>query len=181
MSHFSYSRDFDGVADVFVRSPDLYRPLLDFIEAVMIGPSELSKAEREVIAAHVSHLNGCDFCVEAHRATLLAMDVAAETVSTLENGTDIEGVSDAVRHLLVFAGKLTRTPAAVTREDIEVLTGLGIAEQTIEDTVNVVSLFNYINRLVDAFGVEGSPDHFKLVGRSLARNGYASLLRRKAA
>lgn len=181
MSHFSYSKDFDGVADVFLRSPDLYRPLLDFIETVMTGPSELTKAEREIIAAHVSHLNGCDFCVEAHRATLLAMDIPAETVSTLGKGVDVDGISDMVRGLLAFAGKLTLTPAAVTRKDIEVLAGLGISEQTIEDTVNVVSLFNYVNRLVDAFGVEGSPDYFKLVGRSLARYGYASLLRQKAA
>ena len=181
MSHFSYSKDFKGVADVFLRSPDLYRPLLDFIEAVMVGPSELTKAEREIIAAHVSHLNGCDFCVDAHRATLLAMDVSAETVSTLDRGADIDGISDPVRHLLVFAGKLTRTPAAVNGKDVEVLTALGISEQTIEDTVNVVSLFNYVNRLVDAFGVQGDPDYFKLVGRSLARNGYAGLLQQKAA
>ena len=181
MSHFSYSKDFNGVADVFLRSPNVYRPLLDFIETVMVGPSELTKAEREIIAAQVSRLNGCEFCLEAHRATLSAMDVPTDIVSTLEKGADIEGVSDTVRHLLVFAEKLTRTPAAVTQRDIDILTDLGIAEQTIEDAINVVSLFNYVNRLVDAFGVEGSPDYFKLVGRSLAKNGYANLLRQKAA
>ena len=181
MSYFSFSKDFNGVADVFLRSPGLYRPLLDFIETVMHGPSELTKAEREIIAAHVSRLNGCDFCLEAHRATLAAMGVPAATLSTLGDGAGVDGVSDRVRQLLVFAAKLTQAPAALTRDDIDALTGQGISEQTIEDTINVASLFNYVNRLVDAFGVEGSPDYFDLVGRSLARNGYANLLRRKAA
>ncbi len=181
MPNFSYSKDFQGVADVFLRSPNVYRPLLDFIETVMLGPSELTKPEREIIAAHVSRLNGCDFCLDAHRATLTAMGVPAETVSTLDKGAGIEGVSETVRHLLPFAEKLTRTPAAIAQADIDVLIELGVAEQTIEDAINVVSLFNYVNRLVDAFGVEGSPDYFKLVGHSLATNGYASLLRHKAA
>ncbi|MEO1245035.1 MAG: peroxidase-related enzyme [Pseudomonadota bacterium] len=178
MTHFSYAKNFQGVADVFLRAPAVYRPLLDFIETVMIGPSALSKEEREIIAAHVSRLNGCDFCVAAHRATLAAMGVSPETLATLDQGANIEKVSAAVRPLLVFAEKLTRSPDAVRQTDIDALTGLGIAEQTIEDAVNVISLFNYVNRLVDAFGVEGSPDYFKLVGRSLAANGYANLLGR---
>ena len=181
MANFSYSRNFKGVADVFLRSPERYRPLLDFIETVMLGESELTKAEREIIAAHVSRINGCDFCVEAHRATLAAMGVNEDTVSTLDQGVDVEGVSDPVRHLLVFAEKLTRTPAAVTESDINALTERGVAEQTIEDTINVVSVFNYVNRLVDAFGVKGDSGYFKLVGASLATSGYAKLLGPRAA
>jgi len=177
MSHFSYSKPFQGVADVFLRSPEFYRPLLGFIENVMVGPSALSKVEREIIAAHVSRLNGCDFCVSAHRATLVAMQVSEHTLDTLDQGANIDGVSDNLRHLLVFAEKLTRTPHDMTQADIDALTRLGIAEQTIEDAINVISLFNYVNRLVDAFGVEGSPDYFRLVGRSLARSGYAGLLK----
>ena len=177
MANFSYSRNFKGVADVFLRSPKLYKPLLAFIENVMVGESELSKAEREIIAAHVSRINGCHFCVEAHRATLTAMGVDEATVSTLERGPKINGVRNQVKDLLVFSEKLTRTPAEVTIADIEALKDKGVSEQTIEDTINVVSLLNYLNRLVDAFGVEGSPDYFKMVGASLAKNGYAALIR----
>ena len=181
MSYFSYSKNFQGVADVFLRSPEFYRPLLHFIENVMVGPSSLTKVEREIIAAHVSRLNGCDFCVSAHHATPAAMDVPDPTLDTLDQGANIEGVSDDLRYLLVFAEKLTRSPHDMTRADIEALTRLGIAEQTVEDAINVISLFNYVNRLVDAFGVEGSPDYFRLVGRSLARSGYAGLLKHDAA
>lgn len=181
MANLSYSRNYKGVAEVFLRSPTLYQPLLEFFENVMVGDSMLSKEEREIIATHVSYINGCHFCVEAHRATLTAMGVDEATLSTLDMGANISGVSDQVKDLLVFSEKLTLTPAEITIADIDVLKNNGISEQTIEDTINVVSLLNYLNRLVDAFGVEGSPDYFKMVGASLARNGYAQLLRRQAA
>lgn len=176
MPNFSYARNFNGVADVFLRSPKLYKPLLDFIENVMLGASTLSKQEREIIAAHVSHINGCHFCVAAHRATLLAMGANEMTAATLEMGPNIKGISDQIKNLLMFAEKLTRIPAQITIADIDALKEQGISEQTIEDTVNVVSLFNYVNRLVDSFGVVGSPNYFSVVGTSLARNGYSALI-----
>ncbi len=176
MTNFSYSRNFKGVADVFLRSPKHYKPLLEFFENVMVGESELSKAEREIIATHVSRINGCQFCVEGHRATLIAMGVDEATVSTLEMGPNIDGISEQVKELLVFSEKLTRTPAEITIADIDALKDKGVSEQTIEDTINVVSLLNYVNRIVDAFGVEGSPDYFKMIGASLAKNGYAALI-----
>lgn len=176
MTNLSYSRNFNGVADVFLRSPKRYKPLLQFFENVMIDESELSKAEREIIATHVSRINGCHFCVEAHRATLAAMGVDEATLATLEMAPNIDGVSSQLKALLVFSEKLTRTPADITIADIDALKDTGISEQTIEDTINVVSLLNYLNRLVDAFGVEGSPHYFKMVGVSLANNGYAALI-----
>ena len=176
MTNFSYSQNYKGIADVFLRSPEVYKPLLQFFENVMLGESELSKEEREIIATHVSIINGCHFCVEAHSATLRAMNVDEETLSTLKSGADIAGVSDQLKDLLIFSEKLTRTPAEISISDIEALKDKGVAEQTVEDTVNVVSALNYLNRLVDAFGVEGNPSYFKMVGAALAKNGYAALL-----
>ncbi len=181
MANFSYSRHFAGVADVFLRSPRYYRPLLDFIENVMVGESALSPAEREIIAARVSHINGCHFCVNAHIATLEAMGVDSETTSALREGCEPSGIRDKLKQLLTFAEKLTKTPAAVSKTDIDALKDQGIPEQVVEDAINVVALFGYMNRLVDAFGVEGAPEYFKMVGTALAKNGYAKLLPPQAA
>ncbi len=176
MPHLTYAKDFQGVADVFLRSPAIYKPLLEFIENVMVGPSDLSKPEREILAAHVSSLNGCDFCLGAHRATLAAMDTGAEVIDSLEHGSKMEGVSDQLRAILDFATKLTRDPGGIGKADIDALITEGIAEQTIEDAINVISLFNYVNRLVDSFGVEGGPSYFEYVGTALANHGYTPLL-----
>lgn len=176
MSYFSFSRHFKGVADVFMRSPETYRPLLDFLEVVMLGESELSKAEREVLAARVSTINGCDFCVQAHLATLAAMGVSEAELNTLQGNAFAASGEPRFGRLLSFAERLTRTPQEVGQRDIDELTQGGVSEQAIEDAINVVALFNYVNRLVDAFGVAGNPTYFANVGRALARDGYAKLL-----
>ena len=148
MANLSYSRNFKGVADVFLRSPTLYKPLLGFIENVMVGESELSKAEREIIAAHVSRINGCHFCVEAHRATLTAMGVDEATVATLEMGPNIDGVSDELKNLLVFSEKLTRTPAEITIADIDA-NAAKHCERGISDAADGLIFFcPYIDQLV---------------------------------
>jgi len=39
MSFFSYSKNFQGVAEVFLRDPERYAPVLHFLEKVMVGES----------------------------------------------------------------------------------------------------------------------------------------------
>ena len=177
MPYLSYAKDFQGVADVFLRDPNRYAPLLQFIEAVMAGESGLSKADREMIAAHVSKLNGCDFCLGAHKWTLAAMDIDAHAIAAIEAGPDDPNLDDRLRPILRFAAKLTLSPETVGQADIEALRSEGWSEQTIEDAINVVALFNYVNRLVDGFGIEGNEAYFKHVGAALAQQGYAPLIR----
>ncbi len=176
MSHFSFSRRYNGVADVFLRSPQTYRPLLNFLEVVMLGESELSKVEREVLAARVSALNGCEFCVQAHLATLAALGVQEADLNRLRADACAAFGESGFQRLLDFAEQLTRAPHAIDQDDIDTLLAAGVSEQAIEDAINVIALFNYVNRLVDAFGVQGNPRYFEGVGRALARDGYAKLL-----
>ena len=176
MANLGYSKNFQGVADVFLRSPTLYTPLLQFIEQVMTGPSDLTKAEREIIAAHVSKINHCGFCLGAPRSTLAAMNVDEATLSTLENGVAMAGVSDKLRAVLTFAAKLTETPRTIGQDNIKTLQEQGWKDQAIEDAINVIALFNYVNRLVDAFGIKGNQKYFDHVGAALAAQGYAPLI-----
>ena len=177
MSYLSYSKDFQGVAEVFLRDPDRYAPLLQFIEAVMVSESALSKAEREMIAAHVSKLNGCGFCLGAHKSTLAAMDIDSQVVAAVEAGPEAAGVDDRLRPILRLATKLTQRPEDVGQCDIDALRAVGWSDQSIEDAINVIALFNYVNRLVDAFGIKGNEAYFKQVGAALAKHGYAPLIK----
>ena len=177
MSNLDFSRNFKGVAEVFLRSPKVYKPLLQFFDNVMVGDSELSKEEREIIAARVSRINGCHFCVGAHEATAAAF---GGNGSTLDAGSETQGASPQLKALLGYADKLTRSPAEIARADIDALKASGISEQAIEDATNVISALNYLNRLVDAFGFEGNPAYFKMVGAALAKSGYAALLPKAA-
>jgi uncharacterized peroxidase-related enzyme len=61
---------------------------------------------------------------------------------------------DADRALLGFAVALTKNPGAMTRHDVEALRAAGFDDRAISDAVQVVSYFNYINRVADGLGVD---------------------------
>lgn len=56
-----------------------------------------------------------------------------------------------------YALKLTRTPSAMTRADVERLRARGLADRDIVDANQVVAYFNYVNRVADGLGVELEP------------------------
>ena len=58
------------------------------------------------------------------------------------------------RALLDYAVKLTLTPARATSQDLEVLRAHGLEDSDILDAVEIISFFNYINRIADALHVD---------------------------
>lgn len=56
-----------------------------------------------------------------------------------------------------YAVKLTRTPAAVEQADINRLRDVGLSDQAISDAAQVISYFNYINRIADGLGIDLEP------------------------
>ncbi|MCP4358477.1 MAG: peroxidase [Chloroflexi bacterium] len=65
----------------------------------------------------------------------------------------------AVDHALcAYAEKLTRTPTEMSEDDLETLRQYGLDDRAIHDATQVISYFNYINRVADALGVE--PEDF---------------------
>jgi uncharacterized peroxidase-related enzyme len=74
---------------------------------------------------------------------------------------------DAQTHgLLDFSAKLTATPAAMGRGDIDALRALGWDDRAVHDTTQVCAYFNYINRIADALGVHPE-DWMDLAGHPL--------------
>lgn len=62
------------------------------------------------------------------------------------------------RALCGFAEKLSRSPANMTPADLDLLRDKGLDDVAIHDATQVISYFNYINRIADALGVE--PESF---------------------
>lgn len=56
--------------------------------------------------------------------------------------------------LLEYAEKVTRSPAACVAADVDALRRAGWSDAAIHDAAQIVAYFNYINRVVDALGVE---------------------------
>lgn len=53
---------------------------------------------------------------------------------------------------------MTRTPAAVRKQDVDTLRKHGLSDRDILDAVEVIAYFNYINRVADALGIDPEPE-----------------------
>ena len=60
--------------------------------------------------------------------------------------------------MLTYAEKLTRTPAAVRRADVDALRAAGFSDADVLAIVQVVGYYAYVNRLADGLGVELEPE-----------------------
>lgn len=62
-------------------------------------------------------------------------------------------LSEADRAMLAYAEKLTLNPSGLTKADLDGLRK-HFSEEQCYDIVVIASLFNFIDRIADAFGVE---------------------------
>lgn len=165
-----------ALLQVFQAYPEAARPLLDLHEVVMRGPSPLSFAERELIAAYVSGLNQCSYCHGVHTATAESFGIPAGRVRAMLADLDSAGVPERLLPLLRYAGKLTRAPAQMTEADAESIFAAGWDDAALHATVSVCGLFNLMNRMVDGLGVRAGEDYFATSGQRLHDLGYAGLV-----
>ncbi len=64
------------------------------------------------------------------------------------------GLETARRALLELTGKLTRHAYKITAEDIEGLRSYGYSDEQIAEAVYDAALFNFLNKVADAFGIK---------------------------
>lgn len=63
-------------------------------------------------------------------------------------------LSSKKREMLVYAEKLTRTPGAMERKDVEALLHAGFSDQDVLHIAEVVGYYAYANRIADGLGIE---------------------------
>ena len=68
------------------------------------------------------------------------------------------GLEPRVRALCDFALKLTHEPASVSGDDAEALRAHGWSDVAIHDAIQVISYFNYVNRVAEAVGIDDEPE-----------------------
>lgn len=91
-----------------------------------------------------------------HGAALRALTDEADWAVAFER--DPQSVRDSLdpadRAMLDYVEKLTRTPAEVTREDVDRLREHGFDDRMIHDVAAVTGYFAFVNRLADGLGIE---------------------------
>jgi alkylhydroperoxidase family enzyme len=116
----------------------------------MRGPSAWSIGDRELMAAFVSKVNECQFCIAAHSATSgLWYGDHAKVAATLAD-VETAPIGEPLRTTLRVLGKLTREHS-VDPDDMRAVPAEGVSPGQIEDALAVWLVFNITDRLADAF------------------------------
>lgn len=143
-----------------------------FTHEAMRGPSAWSVADRELMAAYVSKVNECAFCIGAHTATASQAYRDPAAVQAVLTDLDSAPIEDGLRATLRMLGKLSLT-GDVSAQDVHNVLSAGVSCQQVRDGLAVCAAFSITNRLADAFGFELlSPEAFEAGARYLLKRGY---------
>lgn len=175
MAHFPSLDDGAGMIAAMRLNPAAARLLIAFHTEVMRAPSALSPGERELIAAFVSAQNACRYCHGVHESTARAFGVDPDLIGAWVAG-EFDAVPVRLRPLLTLARKLTLDQAKVTRGDIIAALEGGWDERAVHDAINVIALFNFMNRYVHGHGLSLADGVLTARGQLLMSDGYDRLL-----
>jgi uncharacterized peroxidase-related enzyme len=122
----------------------------------------LPKWYLEALGVYTSSLNKCDYCVEHHTAglrRLLGNDELTDTFLSKAKTGKIVDLFEA-KHLCGFnyAKQITLHLGESSENEIQKLRDVGFTDGEILEINQVVSYFNYVNRMVVSLGVNTDGD-----------------------
>lgn len=143
-----------NIVSVQGQLPEVLRESMRLYREIMFGPSPLSRAQRELLAAVTSSANSTRYCTTAHWHDYRDEVEDQGLVDRIMEDWRSADIDDADRALIAFAEKLTWANATVGPAEIAELRAHGFDDRAISSAVQVVSYFNYINRVADGLGVD---------------------------
>jgi uncharacterized peroxidase-related enzyme len=126
---------------------------------MMLGPSGLTKLEREMIAVVVSAENRCFYCLTAHGAAVRALSGDPALGETLAMNWRAAGLDPRRRAMLEFAVRMTRASAEIVEADRAALRAEGFSDRDIWDIAAVAAFFNMSNRMASAVDMRPNPEY----------------------
>jgi uncharacterized peroxidase-related enzyme len=176
MAHINVPEGAPGIIGPMAAYPETEKPLNALAEVLLRGPSSLTPAERETIAAYVSAGNECRFCCQSHAAAARAhYGERRSVVDRVLVDADTAPISPKMKALLAIADKVRRDGRSVQAADVERARAEGADDRAIHDTVLIAAAFCMFNRYVEGLGTwspEDPADYVESEER-LAKQGYA--------
>ncbi|MGC2620070.1 MAG: peroxidase-related enzyme [Acidobacteriaceae bacterium] len=178
MPHIALEQGVPGIVSAFAFRPETAKPMRALAETLLRGPSTLSSADRETIAAYVSSRNECRFCQLSHSAAaaehLGGSDAHYALIESVKADLDSASVTPKLKSLLRIAGKVQQGGKQVTSADIAAAREQGATDLEIHDTVLIAAAFCMYNRYVDGLATwqPEDPITYRPMGKRMAHEGY---------
>ena len=148
-----------NVLAAYAHRPDKLRAFSLMYNDLMLGPSGLSKLEREMIAVAVSSANRCWYCQVAHGAQVRVLSGDPALGEALVMNWRATPLDPRQTAMLEFALKMTGASAEIVEADRTALREHGFSDEDIWDITAVVGYFNMSNRMASAVGMQPNAEY----------------------
>lgn len=127
---------------------------MDLYLEIMFSKSELSRAEREMMAVVTSVSNRCFYCQIHHSQALNNYWKDENRIQKLRKNYFDAKLNERETALCLFAESLTLNPSDFDElRMVDNLKAAGFSDAAILDATLVIAYFNFVNRIVLALGV----------------------------
>lgn len=176
MPHIPLEDHLPGITGLLEYRRDTAEPIRKLTQFLLRGPSTLTEPERELIASVVSNGNECQFCTNAHTATVDKLLGECETSQAVKENISTSPVSEKMKALLTLASQVQKSGKAVTEKSIQKAKAEGATDIEIHDTVLIAALFSLYNRYVDGLATvtPTDPEFYKGLAERISK-GYMRL------
>jgi uncharacterized peroxidase-related enzyme len=148
-----------NVLQAYAFNPTKLQAFVDMYNDLMLGPSNLSKLEREMIAVAVSSVNHCFYCLTAHGAAVRQLSGDPALGEQIAMNYRVADLEPRVKAMLDFAVKLTERPDQIEEADRQLLRDHGLTDRDIWDVAATASFFNMSNRMAAAVDMRPNPEY----------------------
>ncbi len=135
---------------------------MDLYMEIMFSRSELSRAQREMMAVVVSTANSCNYCATHHGSALNHYWKDEQKLQKFRS--DYREVAIPLNDLALckYAEEVTLRPQNIEEVDPTApLKEMGFSDAAILDATLVVAYFNFVNRMVLSLGIQVEKDEGK--------------------
>jgi len=149
----TFRRQRGNVPNLFriaAQRPPIVETLYAHMQAVM-GPGEVSVLLKELVACHVSQINGCEYCLASHTKLVERLGGSAAQVAALA-ARDYSGFEAAWAAALAYAAEIAPTGGRVQDATFARVAEHWRAPQIVELTT-AATLFSYFNRFANALQI----------------------------
>ncbi|WP_217125123.1 peroxidase-related enzyme [Hydrogenophilus thiooxidans] len=144
--------------------PEEFRAFFAYHDALMERPSNLTKAEKEMIVVATSAANDCLYCVVAHGAILRVRSKNPRLSEQIATNYHRAEITPRQRAMLDYAMKVALDSARITEADWEPLFAHGFTQDDIWEIGAIAAFFALSNRLANMSAMRPN-DEFYTLGR----------------
>jgi uncharacterized peroxidase-related enzyme len=174
MAYIHLNNPLPGITGLLENRVDTAAPIRELTQILLRGESSLTEMERELIATIVSFKNQCQFCTNAHAATVVALGGSQALLDKVYHDLENAPVSEKMKALLVIGSNVQESGKSVLPVHIMRAKNAGATDLEIHDTVLIAALFCLYNRYVDGLRTycPEDPAYYQKLASRLATIGY---------